>query len=76
MKDIIMALLRLYHAWRLRRAAEKYAQWKAMREAFDQQMRECFPFGLEMRNRKRFVKYSGYEAKYAERVENLLREKV
>ena len=54
-----------FHKWRLRRAREKYAAWKARREAMDRQ----YPITAS----EDYQEAVGKEAKYLERVEDFMR---
>lgn len=74
-----MSILVEWKKWRLRRAKENYAKWKARHEAANSQMQLAIRNGdmgyvFNPYNRSKIVTAAGEEAKYLERVEELMRQ--
>jgi hypothetical protein len=70
-----MNVLRVYKKWRLRRAQERHAYWKAKREALAARPRSEFDliFGISAASRE-MAEAAGKEAAYLERVETFMRD--
>lgn len=67
-------LLKLWHQWRLRRAQEKYAVWKAKHAEYQRQLdSRDYAFSTNPYNRHLAIRAAGREALYLERVEQLMR---
>lgn len=69
-----LSLLQLYRHWRLRRAKESYALWKARKEEWQRQLAQDPSFARNPYNRHRTIHAAGKEAQYLERVEELHRQ--
>jgi len=73
--NMIQTLGRWWRQRQLRLAQEKYAQWKAKHEEWLRQLKEAdISFQLNPYNRHCAISAAGKMAKYAERVECLLRQ--
>jgi hypothetical protein len=72
---MIKQLITGYKRWRLRRAMENHALWKARYAELERQLKEGdASYRCNSYNRNQAIRASGLEAKYAERVEILIRE--
>jgi hypothetical protein len=73
----LRAPLRTWRKWRLRRAAEKLAGWKARRDTIEAQVKEydkIWDKGHRQYMVERLVRASDMAALYEERVEQLMRQ--
>lgn len=70
---MICRVLRAYQDWRLRRARENYAKWKARHEEWQRQLDHDSLFAGNAYNRHQTIRAAGQAAKYLERVEHLMR---